>query len=317
MHSCMEKHWADFPILLAAAETGSLTAAADQLGISQPTAGRRIRALEAHFGAPLLSREDGQLVPTALGEQVLERVRRMAEEADGIERARAGAGHGLGGTVTLSCSEGIGDMWLPQVMRAYRRRHPDTRIEVIIDPRAVNLARREADIALRWMGPGNQNSLVGRKVLSAGFGLYAAPEYLQRRGRPVTPEELHQHDGVMVNLGGGSDFWPEQLGTRACTPQTITYRCNSFNAHAQALIAGHGIGVLAHCTWRGCASGGELERLLPHVHMEEDLWVVAHEDLRRNARIRAVYDYLVEALLQDRAFFETGGDPKFVRQDAA
>ncbi len=313
----MDKHWADLPILLAAAETGSLTAAAEHLGISQPTAGRRIRALEAHFGAPLLSREDGRLIPTTLGETVLQRVRRMADEADGIERARAGAGQALAGIVTLSCSEGIGDMWLPQVMRTFRRRHPDTRVEVIIDPRAVNLARREADIALRWMGPGNQNSLVGRKVLAAGFGLYAAPEYIQRRGRPQAVDDLQHHDGVMVSIGGAKPFWPKQLAAKTSTPQNITFACNSFSAHAQALIAGHGIGVLAHCTWRGCTKGGELQRLLPEINIEEDLWVVAHEDLRRNARIRAVYDYLVEALLRDREFFETGGAPQYLNQGEA
>ena len=154
-------NWSDYPIFLAVAETGSLTAAGNQLGISQPTVGRRIKALEAHFGAPLLTKEDGHLCPTEFGYLVLDHIRRMESEADAITRSSATLEHSLVGPVMLAASQGIGDWWLPSVMQVFRRDNPDIIIDVNIDFRAANLAQREADIALRWMGPGTQNSLIG------------------------------------------------------------------------------------------------------------------------------------------------------------
>ncbi len=307
----MNKYWADFPILLAVAESGSLTAAGDRLGISQPTAGRRVRALEDYFGAPLLTKESSRLVPTAFGEAVLTRIRRMQEEADAIDRARAGADHSLAGPVILSGTQGIGDMWLPYVMQNFHADHPETQIEIIVEQRSVNLAQREADIAIRWISPGNQNSLIGRKVVSAGFGLYAAQSYIQRRGRPLVPEDMCEHDGVMVALGNATDFWPEIMEEPLRRPKNITFRSNSFHAHSHAIIAGYGIGILAHFKSPESDTSFAIERVLPDTDFSEDLWVVAHEDLRKTPRIRMVYDYVVEALLLDRKHFETGSPSKY------
>ncbi len=307
----MNKYWADFPILLAVAEIGSLTAAGQKLGVSQPTAGRRIRALEEYFGAPLLTKEGSRLIPTAFGETVLIRIRRMQDEADAIDRASAGADQDLAGPVRLSCTEGIGDLWLPYVMKAFRDEHPETQIEVLIDHRSVNLAQREADIALRWMGPGNQNSLIGRKVMTVGFGLYAAHSYIQRHGRPVTPEDLHEHEGVVISPANGTEFWPDELSKPSHKPSTTVYRSNSWHAQGQAVAAGHGIGVLAYFSWPPKMNPAPVERLLPEFGFSEDLWVVAHEDLRKTPRIRMVYDYVVNALLRDREYFEQGTNPKY------
>jgi len=309
---CMNKYWADFPILLAVAETGSLTAAGDKLGVSQPTAGRRIRALEEYFGAPLLTKEGNQLVPTAFGDTVLLRIRRMQDEADAIDRARAGADQGLAGTVRISGTEGLGDLWLPYALRPFHEEHPETQIEVIVDQRSVNLAQREADIAIRWMGPGNQNSLIGRKVLSAGFGLYAAHAYIQKHGRPLSPDDLGKHNGVMVTLAANSNFWPDELDHERKRPNPIVFRSNSFHTQAHALLAGYGIGLFAHFSWPAGTMPDTVERLLPELDFSEDLWVVAHEDLRKSARIRMVYDYIVSALLNDRQYFETGARSKYV-----
>jgi DNA-binding transcriptional LysR family regulator len=309
----MNKYWADFPILLAVAETGSLTAAGDKLGVSQPTAGRRIRALEDYFGAPLLTKEGNQLVPTAFGHTILARIKNMRDEADAIERARAGADQDLAGTVRISGTEGIGDLWLPYALQGFHEKHPETRIEAIVDQRSVNLARREADIAIRWVGPGNQNSLIGRKVIAAGFGLYAAQSYIQKRGRPMVPEDIHQHDGVMVTLNNTDHFWPELMDTPERKPGHIAFRSNSFHAQSHALIAGYGVGFFAHFSWPAGLQPKPIERVLPKIDFFEDLWVVAHEDLRKSARIRIVYDYVVKALQDDRAYFETGTPSKFSR----
>ncbi len=302
------KNWSDYPILLAVAETGSLTAAGEQLGISQPTVGRRIKALEAHFGVPLLKKEDGRLAPTEFGYQVIDHIRRMEAEADAITRSSATLEHSLVGPIMISASEGVGDWWLPAVMQEFRQDHPDILIDVNIDFRAANLAQREADIALRWMGPGTQNSLIGRRVTSFGFGLYASEGYVQKRGLPEKAENLLDHDAVRF-LQLKEAFWPlDNKGQTVPTPRT-TFQTNNLMAHHHAILAGYGIGMLAHCS---IEPGQGLVRVLPELGRVEDLWVVAHEDLKKSARVRAAFDFIVGALQKDSEHFINGAPSAFV-----
>ncbi|PHQ66807.1 MAG: hypothetical protein COB92_06750 [Robiginitomaculum sp.] len=307
IHNCMN-NWSDYPIFLAVAETGSLTAAGDQLNISQPTVGRRMKALEARFGAPLLTKEDGKLAPTEFGYLVLDHVRRMEAEADAITRSSATLEHSLVGPVMITASEGIGDFWLPAIMQKFRKDNPDIVVDVNIDFRAANLAQREADIALRWMGPGTQNSLIGRRVTSFGFGLYASRAYLEERGTPKSPEDLLDHDGVRLNIGTQT-FWPLDASGNVVPTPRIVFRTNNLMAHFNAVLAGYGIGMVGHAAH---AMEMGLVRVLPDLMREEDLWVVAHEDLKKSARVRAAFDFIVDALQKDHAHFKTGAQSVFI-----
>jgi len=301
-------NWSDYPIFLAVAETGSLTAAGEQLGISQPTVGRRIKALEQRFGAPLLTKEEGRLSPTEFGYLVLDHVRRMEGEADAITRSSATLEHSLVGPVMITASEGIGDFWLPAVMQRFRRDNPDIIIDINVDIRSLNLAQREADIALRWIGPGTQNSLIGRRVTSFGFGLYASPEYLDKKPAPLTPEDLLDHDGVRLNLGPET-FWPlDTSGKLLPMPRTVL-RTNNLMTHFNAVLAGYGIGMLSHAAYP--ADMG-LVKVLPDLERVEDLWVVAHEDLKKSARVRAAFDFIVDALLKDSEHFRSGAPSIYI-----
>jgi len=301
-------NWSDYPILLAVAETGSLTAAGSALGISQPTVGRRIKALEARFGAPLLAKEDGRLAPTEFGYLVIDHVRRMEAEADAITRSSATLEHSLAGPIMISASEGVGDWWLPAVMQEFRQNHPDILIDINVDFRAANLAQREADIALRWMGPGTQNSLIGRRVTSFGFGLYASKGYIQKKGYPEKAENLLDHDAVRF-LQLKESFWPlDDKGQVLPTPRT-TFQTNNLVAHHHAILSGYGIGMLAHCS---VEPGQNIVRVLPELGRVEDLWVVAHEDLKKSARVRAAFDFIVDALQKDNDHFINGAPSVFL-----
>ncbi len=299
---CM-KNWSDYPIFLAVAEAGSLTAAGRALGMSQPTVGRRIRALEDHFGTSLLKRESGHLVPTNFGQSMLDHIRRMQDEASAIDRSSATLEDSLSGVVRLSATEGVGTSWLPGVMQNFRREHPDVLVDIGIGFQSFNLAQREADIALRWRSPGEQNSLIGRKVAEVGFGLFASPDYISRRGEPSTPEELTEHDGVIAQIMDGKSLWLiDDEGKMIFKPKQITFNTNSIWAFDQALVHGYGIGVLPMCGLVNRDLG--LVRILPDVVHMESLYLVAHQDLKRSMRIRAVFDYLVGAFKQDAAFFK-------------
>ena len=297
------KNWSDYPIFLAVAEAGSLTAAGRALGMSQPTVGRRIRALEDHFGTSLLKRENGQLVPTNFGQSMLDHIRRMQDEASAIDRSSATLENSLSGVVRLSATEGIGTSWLPGVMQNFRTEHPDVLIDIGIGFQSFNLAQREADIALRWRSPGEQNSLIGRKVAEVGFGLFASQDYLNRRGTPQTAEELTEHDGVIAQIMDGKSLWlMDSDGKMVCKPKQITFNTNSIWAFDQALVHGYGIGVLPMCGLQNRDLG--LVRILPEIIHMESLYLVAHQDLKRSMRIRAVFDYLVGAFKEDAEFFK-------------
>ena len=301
--------WSDYPILLAVAETGSLTAAGVKLGMSQPTVGRRIKVLETDFGVPLLTKEDGRLVPTEFGYLILDHIRRMEAEAGAIKRSSATLEHSLVGPIMLTATEGVGDWWLPAVMQLFRADHPDIIVDVNVDIRSVNLAQREADIALRWMGPGTQNSLVGRKVTSFGFGLYASQSYIQKKGLPTVPDDLNDHDGVELYMGMETDYWPIDTAGKSLPLPRTTFRTNNLMSHHHAVLAGYGIGMLPHCAVQ---PEHNLVRVFPNNERVEDLWVVAHEDIKRSARVRAAFDFIVKSLKQDKDHFRYGAPSVFI-----
>jgi len=304
------KNWSDYPIFLAVAQAGSLTAAGKALGMSQPTVGRRIRALEDHFGTALLKRENGHLIPTSFGQSMLDHIRRMQEEASAIDRSSATLEDSLSGVVRLSATEGIGTGWLPGVMQSFRSEHPDVLIDIGIGFQSFNLAQREADIALRWRSPGEQNSLIGRKVAEVGFGFFASPEYLAVNGTPQSLEDLSQHDGVNAQIMDGKSLWlSNDDGKLIYQPKRITFNTNSIWAYDQALVHGYGIGVLPMCGINDKGLG--LVRILPEVTHFENLYLVAHQDLKRSLRIRAVFDFLVGAFRQDSDFFSGAGESTF------
>lgn len=307
----MNTNWSDYPVFLAVADAGSLTAAGKALGMSQPTVGRRIRALEDQFGTPLLRRQDGQLIPTTFGQSMLDHIRRMQDEAAAINRSSATLEDSLSGVVRLSATEGIGTAWLPGVMQRFRAEHPDVLIDIGIGFRDFNLAQREADIALRWKSPGEQNSLIGRKVASVKFGLFASPEYLARTGVPETLDDLSQHDGVVATIMDGKILWIMDHDTEEPMhlPGRITFQSNSIWAFCEGLEQGYGIGMLPLNA--SSPATDRLVRVMGQFEHEEDLYLVAHQDLKRSARIRAVFDYLVEAFRQDQTFFRDGGPSVF------
>lgn len=302
-------NWSDYPIFIAVAETGSLTAAGRKLKMSQPTVGRRIRALEDQFKTRLLTKEDGKLVPTSFGNSILDHVHRMQDEAAAIARSSATLENSLAGVVRMAATEGVGTSWLPAVMQIFRASHPDILMDMGIGFRDYNLAQREADIALRWMGPGEQNSLIGRKVATVTFGLYASQDYIARRGMPQSLEALKEHDAVLAKIMDDKVLWlMGEGGKPRHLPERVTFQTNSIWAFNTAVSQGYGIGAMPLC---GVAAGEGLVRVLPNVSQQEDLFLVAHEDLRRSTRIRAVFDFLVDAFSKDVSYFLNGGASVF------
>lgn len=301
IHICMDD-WSDYLVCLTVAETGSLTAAAQELGVSQPTISRRLQALEARLAEPLFERENGQSKLTPLGHKITAHAQRMRDEASAIHRAAIAQDQSLSGLVVVSASEGIGADWLPGALAGFQRENPGVGIEIMIKNHPANLADREADIALRWNGPGTQQSLVGRRGATVGGGLYASKDYIDRHGSLSRVEELADHACVAWSQGGYFG-WPGTSAGSAVVPKHIAFKANSPASHAKGLEAGFGIGVTSH---RLALQLKNMVRLLPEFETSLDLWIVAHETVRKSARIRGAFDHIIAAMKRDAAFFEHG-----------
>lgn len=298
------RDWADIRLFLTVLDRGSLVAAAEHLNLTQPSVGRRLAAMEQRFGTPLFVRAGRRMQLTDAGSAILDSARSMEREMLAIERSLEVQSTSLCGDVTISATEGTGTEWLTPVLLDFHARYPDIGLKVQIDGRAVDLIRREADIALR-LGQPVQPNLIARRLLTVGFGLYANEAYLSRTAPVNALEDLHTHKLVGLQAPGATLssglFLPSST---EALPGKLVYLTNSPSAQLSAVQQGFGIGILSH---RWVSVTGGLTRVLPdYTPMTIDLWLVTHEELRHSARIRAVFDFLAERALADAQLFEWG-----------
>jgi len=287
--------WRAIQDVVTVAETGSLSAAARRLNVSQPTVGRRIEQLEEQLGALLFNRTARGLVITKVGEGILSHARQMEEGALAIERIATGANQELQGNVRVSLIEDLGIQWIPQKLYEFHKEFPQLAIEVNIDNRNVDLLRREADIAIRLARP-EQADLICRKVGMLHFGLYASQSYLDEHGIPERRVDLkeHFHVGFDEEMARG----PNVKKLEALFNQgNIRHRSNSHMEMVEATRAGLG------CTALCCFIGDkypELQRVLVNeIDYAREIWLVTHAEINSSARIRAVFDFLGKALEED------------------
>lgn len=297
------RDWADIRLFLAILDQGSLVAAAEYLGLTQPTVGRRLSAMETRFGTPMFVRAGRRMQLTDSGKAILDSARRMEIEMLAIERNLEAQSTALCGEVTISATEGTGTEWLTPVLLDFHREYPEIMINVQIESRSADLIHREADIALRLSKP-EQPELIARRLVTVGFGLYASPAYLDSAPPLRTLQDLSAHKRVGLRTPGNRDQLFETLPFTDPLPGHYTYVSNSPTAQVVAVQAGFGIGILSH---RWASMAGKLVRVLPDYNAAAiDLWLVTHEELRHSARIRTTFDFIAERALADAELFEQG-----------
>ncbi|MBI3776823.1 MAG: LysR family transcriptional regulator, partial [Gammaproteobacteria bacterium] len=184
--------WALIRSFLAVARTGSVSAAARLLGVSQPTLSRDVQALETATALNLFKRTTKGLQLTEAGQALMESATRMDDAADQFARQASGMSLDLYGDIRISANEIVGTYLLPPALAALREQHPGVAVEIVITNRASSLSKREADIALRMFQPA-QPDLVARRLPDLELGFYAHRAYLQKHGTPATFTELQQH----------------------------------------------------------------------------------------------------------------------------
>lgn len=280
--------WSDLRIFLAVAREGTLGAAARKLGQSQPTMGRRLRALERSVGQILFQRTGDGFVLTDEGSIVLSHAERMEEEALAFQRRLAGHERQLEGMLRLSSSDWFGAHILTPVLAEFAEAQPRVVVELLTDARLYSLPRREADMVFR-IRPFDEAEVISRRLMHIDYGVYV------RSGSGFLP---HQGDGKGTPLitmdtafGGMADaLWLKRILPNA----HVVSRSNNRDVQARLCAAGTGLAVLPRPL--GDALAG-VERIdLGEEPPGRDTYVGYHRDLKRLARLRALLDLVIERL---------------------
>ncbi len=273
--------WDDLRVFLELARAGSLSAAARSLRLSHATVGRRLAALEATLGRSLMERRPEGYVLTAEGESVRALAEAMDERAQAIRRRESDAA-GLTGTVRLTMTQALADVFLIPRLGPLRAANPALNLEIIVDNRTLSLARREADLAIRLARP-QRGDLVGRRLATLGYGLYAAPG---------APDTLIAYDESMAELPEA--LWLDRHGGG----RRVSFRSNSVQGQLAAAVAGFGIAFLP-CMLADGVPGLE-RRPLPGPPLTREAWLLVHRDRREVPRVRAVIEHLVAVFTAEK-----------------
>jgi DNA-binding transcriptional LysR family regulator len=287
-----EPSWALYGALLAVLREGSLSGAARALGLTQPTVRRQIEELEQNLGAVLFTRSANGLVPTELAQAALPYAESIAAAARALGRAVSAGPDEVRGTVRVTCSEILGVEVLPPMLAELCRARPELHVELVATNRTEDLLRRDADVAVRMVEP-TQAGLLRKLAGRIEIGLFAHERYAAERPLPRALSELTRgHRLVGADRSRALIDALRALGVDA-SPRDFALRSDSDVVQLAAVRAGLGIGV---CQVPLSRTPVPLLRVLPGFTFHLDAWVVMHEDLRTSARVRAVFDTLVERI---------------------
>ncbi|MFN5409301.1 LysR family transcriptional regulator [Bradyrhizobium sp.] len=279
--------WSDLRIFLAIAREGTLGAAARRLGLSQPTMGRRLAALEAAVSQTLFQRTAEGFVLTHEGTAVLAHAERMEEEALAFERRLAGAQAQLDGFLRISSSDWFGRLMLAPVLAEFGRLHPRVCVELLTDARLYSLPRREADLVFR-IRAFDEPEVISRRLLHIPYAVYA----------PLPGPQAVEGDGQgirVVTMDTAFADMPDARWLAKRLPKAeVAMRSN--NRDVQAMLSAQGAGLAVLPRPLGDATPGLRPVDIGEQPPGRDTYVGYHRDLRRLARLRALLDLVISQL---------------------
>jgi DNA-binding transcriptional LysR family regulator len=291
--------WDKLRVFHAVAEAGSFTHAGDTLNLSQSAVSRQISALEEALSVPLFHRHARGLILTEQGEQLNRTVREVFAKLAMTEALLTESRDKAAGRLKVTTTVGFGSTWLAPRLPPFLQAHPDVTVSLLLDDGDLDLAMREADVAIR-MHPPKQPDLIQRHLMEIDWVVYAAPSYLAKHGTPASVEDL---DGHRLILFGDyhppvADInWLADAGRRPGSPRRAVLEVNNLASMAITVRAGLGVGALP--SWMGSELEG-LVKLLPDAKRPKvDCFFVYPEELRHSKRVAVFRDFLL-ARLQER-----------------
>jgi DNA-binding transcriptional LysR family regulator len=287
-----EMDWNQARAFCATADTGSLSAAARKLGLTQPTLSRQVAALEAALGTTLFERIGKQLILTNTGLSLVDHARAMSIAAEAMALAAAGKSQDIQGRVTISATDAVSAYLLPDLVARIRQQAPQITVVIVASDSISDLRRREADIAIRHVRP-TEPELIARRVGEMTAHFYAAESWVARNSMPASVAEL-----CSAELLG---FEPvDQFSGHLCAAgipiSADRFRIVSANSVVLWEMARQGIGICMMLQEIAERTPGVV-RLLPDLKgTPVPVWLVSHRELYTSRRVRLVFDVLVEGL---------------------
>jgi DNA-binding transcriptional LysR family regulator len=277
--------WDKIRIFYTVAEAGSFTRAGDELGLSQSAVSRQISALERELKAPLFHRHARGLILTEQGDLLF----RAARDMRLVETSERPSGE-----LKVTTTVGLGSIWLAQRVGEFLDLYPDVRVELILTNEELDLAMREADVAIRLRRPA-QPDLIQRRLFTVHFHVYASKDYVKRFGEPKSLEDLDNHRIVSFGRDQPSYLmamhWLSTAGREGREPRQYDYVVNNITALKLAVETGAGVGVLPDYAVDG---NSVLVQVLRDVELPSlDSYLVYAEEMRSVARVQAFRDFLV------------------------
>lgn len=243
-------------------EAGSLTAAAERLGVSLAAVVRSLAALEESLGLRLLNRSTRRIALTEEGRDYLERSRRLLADLADMENAVTARRTRPSGRLVITAPVMFGRLHVAPVVTDFLAEHPEMRVELTLADRMLDLLDESIDLALR-IGALPDSGLVAVPVGSTRRVLCASPDYLARRGRPAHPADLREHTLIRhTGLGDGHEWHFERAGERVRVPVEGSFATNQVDVALDACRKGVGCGRFLAYQVRAAEAAGELERLL-------------------------------------------------------
>lgn len=297
--SRMSDRLQELAAFVRAAETGSFSQVARELGVSQPTVSRMVASLEARLGVKLLLRTTRQVTPTDAGVVLLERARQALGDLDDAENAARGI-DSLQGTLRIALSGAFGTRVIIPRLTRFLTQHPQLRIDLLISDQTDDLVAEGADVALR-LGTLTDSSFGARLLGSAPRLVVASPSYLAARGTPPTLAELANHDCIVGPGLSGLRGW---TFTRAGAAASVAVKGRVQVASADGVIAcakaGMGIAVASRWMCKSELDAGQLAAVLSDYQLDPiEVHAVYPGGRRPSLKVRAFSDYLVAALADD------------------
>lgn len=285
--------WDKLRIFHAVAEAGSLTHAGETLGLSQSAVSRQISALEETLRLPLFHRHARGLILTEQGELLYQTTRDIQGRVSMAESMLSESTERPRGEFRVTTTVGFGSTWLTPRLGTFMNANPDIRLHLLLDDRELDLAMREADVAIRLRAP-VQSDLIQRRLFTVRYHLYASPTYLERRGRPANADDLDNH--AIITYGAAPREiaqvnWLETVGRGPRCPRPSALTVNNIYGLVNAAVAGIGIAALPDYM---CAENSNLVRILDDLEGPRfETYFVYPEEQRHSKKVMLFRDFLL------------------------
>jgi DNA-binding transcriptional LysR family regulator len=290
--------WDKLRVFHAVAEAGSFTHAGDTLNLSQSAVSRQISALEEALQVPLFHRHARGLILTEQGESLNRTVREVFAKLAITEALLTESKEKPAGRLKVTSTHAFGSLWLAPRLHAFLDAYPEVNVMILCDDAELDLAMREADVAIRMHAP-KQPDLIQRHLVTMNYHICASPEYLKKHGLPKRPEELDAHRLILFGNHHPPvpDInWLAEVGRRPGNPRRAVLEVNSLQAILLAIRSGAGIGTVPDYAM---PDNTDFVRIMTDLKGPKiDVFFVYPEELRNSKRVAVFRDFLLARLAE-------------------